>query len=70
MKITIPQYGSEDLVINIPKDKFVTTGKYYENYPETDPTHHKVIVLTIDNQDEPVIIPAEALVNIYTADFL
>ena len=68
LKITIPQYGSEDLVINIPKDKFVTAGKYYENYPETDPTHHKVIVLTIDNQDEPVIIPAEALVNIYTAD--
>lgn len=68
LKITIPQYGSEDLVINIPKDKFITTGKYYENYPETDPTHHKVIVLTIDNQDEPVIIPAEAFVNIYTAD--
>lgn len=68
LKITIPQYGSEDIVINIPKDKFVTTGKYYENYPETDPTHHKVIVLTIDNQDEPVIIPAEALANIYTAD--
>ena len=68
LKITIPQYGSEDLVINIPKDKFVTAGKYYENYPETDPTHHKVIVLTIDNQVDPVIIPAEALVNIYTAD--
>lgn len=68
LKITIPQYGSEDLVINIPKEKFVTAGKYYENYPEIDPTHHKVIVLTIDNQDDPVIIPAEALVNIYTAD--
>lgn len=68
LKITIPQYGQEDLVINIPKDKFVTAGKYYEDYPETDPTHHKVIVLTIDNQDEPVIIPAEAFVNIYTAD--
>lgn len=68
LKITIPQYGSEDLVINIPKDKFVTAGKYYEDYPETDPTHHKVIVLTIDNQDDPVIIPAEAIVNIYTAD--
>lgn len=68
LKITIPQYGSEDLVINIPKDKFVTAGKYYEDYPETDPTHHKVIVLTIDNQADPVIIPAEALVNIYTAD--
>lgn len=68
LKITIPQYGSEDLVINIPKDKFITAGKYYENYPETDPTHHKVIVLTIENQVDPVIIPAEAFANIYTAD--
>lgn len=70
LKITIPQYGSSDLVINIPKDKFVTAGKYYEAYPEppATATHHKVIVLTIDNQDDPVIIPAESLVNVYTAD--
>ena len=70
LKITIPQYGSSDLVINIPKDKFVTAGKYYEAYPEppATATHHKVIVLTIDNQTEPVIIPAESLVNVYTAD--
>lgn len=70
LKITIPQYGSSDLVINIPKDKFVTAGRYYEAYPEppATATHHKVIVLTIDNQTEPVIIPAESLVNVYTAD--
>lgn len=70
LKITIPQYGKEDIVVNIPKDKFVTAGKYYEDYPEAPATatHHKVIVLTIDNQDEPVIIPAEALVNVYTAN--
>ena len=70
LKITIPQYGSSDLVINIPKDKFVTAGKYYEAYPEppATATHHKVIVLTIDNQTEPVLIPAESLVNVYTAD--
>lgn len=68
LTITIPQYGSNDLVVNIPKDKFVTAGKYYEDYPEDNPTQHKVIVLTIENQTEPVIIPAEALVNIYTAD--
>lgn len=70
LKITIPRYGSSDLVINIPKDKFVTSGKYYEAFPEppATATHHKVIVLTIDNQDEPVIIPAESLVNVYTAD--
>lgn len=68
LKITVPQYGSEDLVINIPKDKFVTSGQYYEDYPVDTPTQHKVIVLTIDGQEAPVIIPAEALVNIYTAD--
>ena len=67
LKITIPVFGGEDVVVNIPKDKFVTAGKYYEDYPEAPATatHHKVIVLTIDNQEDPVIIPAEALVNIY-----
>lgn len=70
LTITIPQYGKENLTINIPKDKFVTAGKYYEAYPEppATATHHKVIVLTIDNQPDPVIIPAESLVNVYTAD--
>lgn len=69
LKITIPVYGGTDVVVNIPKDKFVTAGQFYEDYPEEgEPTHHNVIVLTIDNQVEPVIIPAEALVNVYTAD--
>ena len=69
LKITIPVYGGTDVVVNIPKDKFVTAGQFYKDYPEEgEPTHHNVIVLTIDNQSEPVIIPAEALVNIYTAD--
>ena len=69
LRITIPTYGGTDVVINIPKDKFVTAGQFYANYPTDDQaTHHNVIVLTIDGQDDPVIIPAEALVNIYTAD--
>lgn len=68
LKITIPVYGGDDVVVNIPKDKFVTAGQYYEDYPVESPTHHKVIVLTIDNQEDPVIIPAESLVNIYTAN--
>lgn len=68
LTITIPVYGGDDVVVNIPKDKFVTAGQYYEDYPVESPTHHKVIVLTIDNQEDPVIIPAESLVNIYTAD--
>lgn len=68
MVLTIPVYGSEDIVVNIPKDKFVTAGQFYPEYPVEDPTYYNVIVLTIDNQPDPVIIPAEALVNVYTAD--
>lgn len=67
LKITIPQYGSEDIVVDIAKDRFVKAGKYYEDYPETNPTHHKVVVLEVENGD-PVIIPAESLIDIYTAD--
>lgn len=68
LKITIPVYGGEDIVVNIPKDKFVENVAYYEDYPEQNPTHHKVIVFTVANQEDPVIMPAEALVDIYTAD--
>lgn len=69
LTLELPVEGGEKVVVNIPKDKFVTAGKYYEDYPQKEgATHHKVIVLTIDNQAEPVIIPAEALVNVYTAD--
>lgn len=69
LTLTIPVYGGSSIVVNIPKDKFVTAGQYYKDYPDSDSaTHHNVIVLTIDNQEEPVIIPAEALVNVYTAD--
>lgn len=66
--LTIKTYGGNDVSLTIPdfKDKFVSAGKYYEDYPEENPTHHKVIVLTIENQVDPVIIPAEALVDVYT----
>lgn len=69
LRITIPIYDGTDIVVDIPKDKFVTAGQFYEDYPaEGEPTHHNVIVLTIDGQADPVIIPAEALVDVYTAD--
>lgn len=71
LKLTIPVYGGSDVVVNIPKDKFVTAGKYYDVYPEGaigESAQHQVIVLTIENQTEPVIIPAASLVNILTAE--
>lgn len=69
LKITIPMYGSATpLVIDIPKDKFVKTGEYKASYVYKDVTYENVIVLSIDNQEDPVIIPAKSLVDIYTAD--
>lgn len=69
LKLTIPVYGGSDVVVDIPKDNFVTGGDYYETYPEGatgDDAQHNVIVLTFRNQTAPVIIPAESLVNVYT----
>lgn len=60
LKITIPVYGKDDVVINIPKDKFVTAGTYN--------TETKNIELTIQGQDDKVLIPASDLVDVYTAD--
>lgn len=66
-RLTIKMFGKEDLIVDIGKEKFVKSGAYYEDYPAVSPTHHKVIVLEVEN-GEPIIIPAEALVNVYTAD--
>lgn len=60
LKLTIPVFGGSNIVVDIPKDKFVTAGQYNE---ET-----KNIELTIDGQTDPVLIPAAALVDVYTAD--
>lgn len=68
LTLTIPVYGQDAITVNIPKDKFVTAGQYYAQYPEEEPEYYNVIVLTIENQVEPVIIPAEALVQVYTAN--
>lgn len=68
LTITIPQYGQQDdVVVNIPKDKFVKSGAYYEDWPTDNPTQHKVIVLEVE-QGDPVVIPATSLVDVYTAD--
>lgn len=66
--LTIKQFGSaEPITVNIGKDKFVSGGKFYASYPETDPQYTNVIVLEVTNGD-PIIIPADSLVDVYTAD--
>ena len=66
--LTIKQFGAaEPITVNIGKDKFVSGGKFYASYPETDPQYTNVIVLEVTNGD-PIIIPADSLVDVYTAD--
>lgn len=60
LKLTIPIYGSDSIEINIPKDKFVKSGRYNSE------THN--IELTLQSQSDPVLIPAGDLIDIYTAD--
>jgi len=68
--ITIPVYGSEDLVINIPKDTFIRSGRYEPDYPLPDPPggHGPAIVLVVGDgeQSQEIVIPAASLVQIYT----
>lgn len=60
LKLTIPVYGGEDIIVDIPKDKFVTAGTYNSETQN--------IELTIDGQEEKVLIPAASLVDVYTPD--
>lgn len=69
-KLTIKTVGGDDVSVVIPDfaDKFVTEGKFYETYTYGDQEYTDVIVLTIDKQDAPVIIPATGLVDVITSD--
>lgn len=58
LTLTIPQVGSTNLVVNLPRDNFVESGSYN---PETE-----CIELVL--KDETVIsIPASSLIDIYTS---
>lgn len=67
LKLTLPVYGSPDLVINFPKDSFVKSGRYEPNYLLPDGTHGPAIVLVVgpEGAEQEVVIPASSLVNIY-----
>lgn len=55
MTITIPVYGQDDLVIVIPKDKYLTGGQYNEETGD--------IEFTIEGVAEPIKVPASAIVK-------
>lgn len=60
LKLTIPVYGADPIVVNIPKDKFVKSGTY------NSATHN--IELTLQGESTPILIPAAELVDVYVAD--
>lgn len=70
LTITIPVYGQDDVVINLPKDNFVRSGRYEAEYDLPDGTKGPAIVLVVNDgtqgEDKEVVIPAASLVDIYT----
>lgn len=73
LKLTIPVFGSDDIVVNIPKDKFLRTGRYEADYDFGEGNIGPAIVLVVDDEDSDtdestreIAIPASALVDIYT----
>lgn len=57
--LTIPVYGSENIVVNIPRDTFVQSGSY-------DAEEQEIVLVT--NTGTEIRIPAADLVDVYTAD--
>lgn len=73
LKLTIPVYGQDDVVVNIPKDNFIRSGRYEKDYDLGEGTTGPAIVLVVDDEDSDtdgttseVVIPAASLIDIYT----
>lgn len=72
LKLTIPVVGDDDVVINIPKDNFVRSGRYEEDYTLPDPpggTGPAIVLVVNDGAgggDKEVVIPAASLVETVT----
>lgn len=70
LTLTIPVVGGESVVVNIPKDNFVRSGRYEASYTLPDSSTGPAIVLVVNNgtqgSDQEVVIPAASLVDVYT----
>lgn len=75
MKLTIPVFGYDDVVVDLPKDNFVHSAYYDPEYVFNEGTDDEytgpaivLIVKTDDEADEgtKIAIPASSLVDVYT----
>ncbi len=75
LKLTLPMVDADGadktLVINLPKDNFVRSGRYeaaYKSAEDADPI--AAIILTVGNgtDSSEVVIPATSLIDTYAAD--
>lgn len=70
LTLTIPVVGGSDVVVNIPKDNFVRSGRYEASYTLPDSSTGPAIVLVVNNgtqgSDQEVVIPAASLIDVYT----
>lgn len=70
LRITIPQYGKDDLVIDLPKDNFLSDAYFEKDYTWTDGSVSPAIVLVVNTGNDElkkIPVPAAAMTNDYTA---
>lgn len=75
LKLTLPMVDADGvdktLVVNLPKDNFVRSGRYEAAYKSAeDAAPIAAIILTVGNgvNTNEVVIPAASLIDTYTAD--
>lgn len=73
LRITIPQYGKDDLVIDLPKDNFLADAYFDKAFDFEDGTVGPAIVLVVKTgtaesaEEKKIAIPAASMQNDYTA---
>lgn len=69
MKITIPQYGKQDLVIDLPKDNFLSDAYFKKDYDFGDhigPAIVLVVKAGDEGEEKEIPVPADSMENDYT----
>ncbi len=68
LTLRIPVYGKDDVVVTIPKDRYLRNVEYKENYTRPDGTRGPSLVFTVSNGEtsSEIVVNVSALKNVYT----